>query len=207
MVVFEETVAPIIIGVLFFSIVIFSMRIARKRRHMLRVAPAPSNHNGAADALRTANAADAANAALVDDAMLQHMRELQPADEEYALNQAVEASLSERREIEDAPSEPDLLAEAARREASVVASLRALPVQQWSDFRAQLPAEYASDDDSHECSMCMEAYTPSDQVKVLRCKHFFHSACIDQWFIVGQQSQTRSCPICAKRPIDLDSET
>ena len=61
--------------------------------------------------------------------------------------------------------------------------------------------EGAADEECQECSMCMEAYMPDDKVKVLRCKHYFHSSCIDQWFIVGQQSKARSCPVCAARPV------
>uniref|UniRef100_A0A034VCM9 Protein goliath n=1 Tax=Bactrocera dorsalis TaxID=27457 RepID=A0A034VCM9_BACDO len=52
----------------------------------------------------------------------------------------------------------------------------------------------SSDDkdmDSDCCAICIEAYKPSDCIRVLPCKHEFHKNCIDPWLI-----EHRTCPMC-----------
>ena len=47
-----------------------------------------------------------------------------------------------------------------------------------------------------DCPICTELYKDYDQVTVLvRCKHIFHKACIDEWLKVK-----RECPTC-KMPL------
>ncbi|XP_017490515.1 PREDICTED: protein goliath-like [Rhagoletis zephyria] len=45
--------------------------------------------------------------------------------------------------------------------------------------------------DSDCCAICIEAYKPSDCIRVLPCKHEFHKNCIDPWLI-----EHRTCPMC-----------
>ncbi|XP_053966725.1 E3 ubiquitin-protein ligase goliath [Anastrepha ludens] len=47
------------------------------------------------------------------------------------------------------------------------------------------------DMDSDCCAICIEAYKPSDCIRVLPCKHEFHKNCIDPWLI-----EHRTCPMC-----------
>ncbi|KAK7207064.1 hypothetical protein BZA70DRAFT_3042 [Myxozyma melibiosi] len=47
-----------------------------------------------------------------------------------------------------------------------------------------------------DCPLCMEAYTDTDMIKILPCKHFFHPPCITQWLVVSD-----SCPLC-RTPIN-----
>ena len=75
-------------------------------------------------------------------------------------------------------------------QASIVTSVLALPTQKWSDVREP------SGVDDEECALCMEAFGESDEVRVLTCRHYFHTKCIDQWLVVAQQSKSRSCPLC-----------
>ncbi|CAF0940768.1 unnamed protein product [Adineta ricciae] len=42
-----------------------------------------------------------------------------------------------------------------------------------------------------KCAVCLSEYIGGDKLKHLRCKHFFHSDCIDPWL----KTSTR-CPIC-----------
>jgi hypothetical protein len=42
-----------------------------------------------------------------------------------------------------------------------------------------------------DCIVCLEEYKINDGVKILSCKHYFHTDCIEQWFDVN-----RSCPMC-----------
>uniref|UniRef100_B4MPL8 GK21726 n=1 Tax=Drosophila willistoni TaxID=7260 RepID=B4MPL8_DROWI len=45
--------------------------------------------------------------------------------------------------------------------------------------------------DSDCCAICIEAYKPSDIIRILPCKHEFHKNCIDPWLI-----EHRTCPMC-----------
>jgi hypothetical protein len=40
-----------------------------------------------------------------------------------------------------------------------------------------------SDDD--KCAVCLNEYIKGDQLKGLKCKHYFHSECIDPWLKVN----------------------
>eukprot|EP00456_Euglypha_rotunda_P027622 TRINITY_DN22043_c0_g1_i15.p1 TRINITY_DN22043_c0_g1~~TRINITY_DN22043_c0_g1_i15.p1 ORF type:complete len:299 (-),score=16.37 TRINITY_DN22043_c0_g1_i15:78-974(-) len=45
---------------------------------------------------------------------------------------------------------------------------------------------------NESCAICLEDFTEGDKVKVLPCKHGFHSACIDPWL----NEKSDLCPIC-----------
>ncbi|CAF2114937.1 unnamed protein product [Rotaria magnacalcarata] len=45
--------------------------------------------------------------------------------------------------------------------------------------------------DDDKCAVCLSEYIGGEKLKHLRCKHFFHSECIDPWL----KTSTR-CPIC-----------
>ena len=85
-------------------------------------------------------------------------------------------------------------------QASVVESVLALPIQTWSKVRET--DDKKEGDDAEECALCMEPYKPDDEVRQLKCKHYFHKECADQWLVVQQKSKNRSCPICQSNPID-----
>ncbi|CAF3435785.1 unnamed protein product [Rotaria sp. Silwood1] len=46
-------------------------------------------------------------------------------------------------------------------------------------------------EDDDKCAVCLSEYIGGEKLKRLRCKHFFHSECIDPWL----KTSTR-CPIC-----------
>ena len=131
---------------------------------------------------------------------VQRMEELQPADEDRALAHAVEASLSRGRSPNSAEKAKSEMAQAL--EASVVESLLALPSQTWSATLAERAKRgCAIEEGNEECSTCIEPCLPEDDVIVLRCAHYFHKRCINDWFLVGQQGKARSCPTCAASPL------
>ena len=146
----------------------------------------------------------------VDEMILVHQRrlvELQQADEERALAVALEMSLRQSEAEEASPSAAEAAAEhEAAVEASTVASLRALPTQTYGAMLSERGSSFA-DAEPEECALCMEAFVKDDALKVLRCSHFFHGRCIDEWFCVGQQQKARSCPVCATSPLAADAAT
>ena len=44
----------------------------------------------------------------------------------------------------------------------------------------------------NKCSICQDNYNDNDNVKILKCKHIYHSDCIDNW--LGNHSH--KCPYC-----------
>ncbi|CAF0803857.1 unnamed protein product [Adineta ricciae] len=59
---------------------------------------------------------------------------------------------------------------------------------------AKTCAEVSSDE---KCTICLSEYNPGEKVKHLRCKHNFHSECIDPWL----KTSTR-CPVCRGEQIN-----
>ena len=56
-------------------------------------------------------------------------------------------------------------------------------------------------DGNDECVICMMEYKPNDETIQLPCdpRHFFHSACIENWL-----KKNNSCPMC-KAPITMEA--
>ena len=88
------------------------------------------------------------------------------------------------------------LVDGLRRELQA-SSVLALPCQKWTAVREP----NAGDDE--ECALCMESFVESDEVRVLKCRHYFHTTCIDQWLVVSQKSKSRSCPLCPAGAVEL----
>ncbi|KAI8648541.1 hypothetical protein NCS55_01492900 [Fusarium keratoplasticum] len=42
------------------------------------------------------------------------------------------------------------------------------------------------------CAICIEVLVNQDDVRRLKCKHVFHTSCIDSWF----QNRHVDCPLC-----------
>ncbi|KAH8662752.1 hypothetical protein BGZ61DRAFT_144729 [Ilyonectria robusta] len=42
------------------------------------------------------------------------------------------------------------------------------------------------------CAICLEVLVDQDYVRRLRCKHIFHTSCIDHWF----RKHHVDCPLC-----------
>ena len=52
--------------------------------------------------------------------------------------------------------------------------------------------EHAQDDDEKTCIICLDEFQPGEDIRRLRCQHYFHRACVDKWLLERQ----RTCPLC-----------
>ena len=48
------------------------------------------------------------------------------------------------------------------------------------------------------CTVCLEEFRVSSDVRKLPCKHLFHAKCIDEW--LGAQGSQPNCPLCKQNP-------
>ncbi|XP_075236906.1 E3 ubiquitin-protein ligase RNF181 isoform X2 [Lycorma delicatula] len=47
------------------------------------------------------------------------------------------------------------------------------------------------DDNGEQCAVCLKNYSAKEIMKIMPCKHNFHSTCILPWL-----DKTNSCPVC-----------
>jgi len=64
-------------------------------------------------------------------------------------------------------------------------SVNELPVFKFSELPEQIK-------DNNSCSICLEDFGDDDQIRVLLCKHYFHTDCIDRWLT----EENVRCPLC-----------
>ncbi|CAL9128348.1 unnamed protein product [Musa textilis] len=57
--------------------------------------------------------------------------------------------------------------------------------------RTDTGADDADEEDGKDCTICLEAFLPTDQVLVTPCNHMFHNDCLVPWV----KSQGK-CPVC-----------
>ena len=62
--------------------------------------------------------------------------------------------------------------------------------------------EFTKEDKYDCCSICLEDYEYSDQLRILPCDHAFHSKCVDQWL----STKKRFCPLCKQKVLGEDDE-
>jgi len=46
---------------------------------------------------------------------------------------------------------------------------------------------------AEECHVCMDQFKLGEKYKELKCRHEYHSKCIDQWLV-----REKRCPVCSK---------
>jgi hypothetical protein len=55
----------------------------------------------------------------------------------------------------------------------------------------------------HECSICLDEYSPGVRVRRLPCQHVFHGNCIARWLI----ERSATCPLCKTDLYEDDEES
>ena len=62
-------------------------------------------------------------------------------------------------------------------------------------YRKQTDAE-----EQPTCAICLCEFSEGDKLKVLRCGHSFHGACIDPWLI----NEKALCPVCRRGIFEVE---
>ena len=60
---------------------------------------------------------------------------------------------------------------------------------------------------SDTCSVCLEHFKTSSPIRVLPCKHVYHTTCIDLWFKDNHVSATQICCLCKMDCQNFTEET
>ena len=47
-------------------------------------------------------------------------------------------------------------------------------------------------DEPDVCPICLDEYAEGDMLRILPCKHEFHTGCVDKWLV----TRKRFCPLC-----------
>lgn len=68
--------------------------------------------------------------------------------------------------------------------------------QQYSHFKV-----------SDTCSVCLERFKATSQIRVLPCKHLYHTTCIDLWFKDNHVRDTQICCLCKMDCHNFTEET
>jgi len=108
------------------------------------------------------------------------------------------AELARQREHEQA--------QAAVIEEQRLDALDALPRKQWRNTAWDAAVSDEGGQQCEACCLCLEPFKDNDEVRVLPCSHYFHTACIDSWFAF-RRFMPRSCPQCRRNPIATVSAT
>uniref|UniRef100_A0A7N0SV68 RING-type domain-containing protein n=1 Tax=Kalanchoe fedtschenkoi TaxID=63787 RepID=A0A7N0SV68_KALFE len=53
---------------------------------------------------------------------------------------------------------------------------------------------------SEECAVCLSRFEDGDEMRKLRCEHWFHKACLDTWLL----KEASTCPLCRMEVVSRD---
>lgn len=56
--------------------------------------------------------------------------------------------------------------------------------------------------DEKQCSICLDDFEPSNKIRLINCKHLFHSECLDTWLL----QHDYKCPHCREKVAEYKSQ-
>lgn len=62
----------------------------------------------------------------------------------------------------------------------------------YSEVKEQLKIDQNDKESSDtSCVICLDGFSDDNDTRLLKCKHFFHLTCLDEWL-----KKKRECPVC-----------
>jgi hypothetical protein len=70
-------------------------------------------------------------------------------------------------------------------------------------IQKKLESPYVYDGtDENDCDICKINYKKDDHIRKLKCNHYYHKNCIDEWLKRGTINNPNTCPICRVNPFE-----
>jgi hypothetical protein len=113
------------------------------------------------------------------------------------LDSSLEALLSLHELLNHAPFEQAHTISKEQLEKSKLEVIQGMQVEEWEK------AGKIKSNCAERCLICLDEYNQQDSVRVLECKHAFHSGCVDRWLTEGRNS----CPACRSKGVSDGEET
>lgn len=70
-------------------------------------------------------------------------------------------------------------------------AIKNLPTEIWKQEEAASDAKEDDESEGPSCAICMQEYKENDELRVLPCRHKFHTQCVDKWL-----PMKKICPLC-----------
>lgn len=69
--------------------------------------------------------------------------------------------------------------------------------------------KYSAGEESRECPICQDEYSPDESLLKLPCKHIYHPTCIKEWLRINGNvvSNSGTCPVCRFSLVEKDETT
>ncbi|EAR94496.2 zinc finger, C3HC4 type (RING finger) protein (macronuclear) [Tetrahymena thermophila SB210] len=58
------------------------------------------------------------------------------------------------------------------------------------------------EEDDNQCVVCLEKFCNDVDVRILKCQHYFHQSCVDEWL-----KKKMECPVCRQCPFNVEAFT
>jgi hypothetical protein len=101
------------------------------------------------------------------------------------------SSLSDNPSYEDLLMLGSILGQARAPTTTQAAVDEAIPATQWSEtIQKELKG-------TEQCLVCLDEFVLKQAIRILKCRHVFHTECVDRWLCESRNS----CPVCRGVPV------